>query len=51
MSSELMGAAMLQQCHCHENEAACMLAAVLVDGHTKCIHNIQLHANAINHRH
>jgi len=27
---------MLQQRRCCENEAACLLAAVLVDGRTKC---------------
>ena len=32
MSCELIGAAMIQQCcHC-ENEAACLLAAMHVDG-------------------
>jgi len=35
-SSKLTGAAMLQQLCCHQQEAACLLTAVVVDGHAKC---------------
>jgi len=32
----LTGAAVLQQCRRHQQEAACLLAAVVMDGHAKC---------------
>jgi len=47
MSSELTGAAMLQQRRRCENEAACLLAAVLVDGYSQ---DIGYYSNTINHR-